>query len=407
MSERWRIMVEGIVQGVGFRPFVYRLATTRHLAGFVRNSTTGVIIEAEGEHYALGAFLQALRQEPPALVVIARVTHAVVPPTGEKAFTIVSSQTAQERRVFVPPDVCTCDACLQELFDPSNRRYRYPFINCTHCGPRWTIIQDVPYDRERTTMAVFRMCPDCRDEYGTPTNRRFHAQPNACPQCGPRLRLFDNAGGEMASVDPLRHITALLRDGAIVAVKGLGGYHLACDAGNNTVVRRLRRTKHLEEKPFALMVQDMEAVQRLCEVGEAEAMLLRSYQRPIVLLRKRHPTPVACMLAPDSHYLGVMLPYTPLHHLLLREAQRPLVMTSGNLSAQPIVYQDEEALHRLRTVADYFLLHNRDIHVRCDDSVTRVVRGQALTQRRSRGYVPQPLTMPFLCRAHPGLWGAA
>jgi acylphosphatase len=269
MRERWRIVVEGIVQGVGFRPFVYGLATTRRLAGFVRNSTTGVMIEVEGEPRALGAFLQALRQEPLALAVIARVTCEIVPPTGETAFTVANSQVAEDRRVFVPPDVCTCDDCLRELLNPCDRRYRYPFINCTNCEPRLTIIQNVPYDRERTTMAVFRMCPACQGEYEAPTNRRFHAQPNACPQCGPRLRLLDAAGGEIAGVDPTRRAAALLREGAIVAVKGLGGYHLACDASTHTVVSRLRQKKHREEKPFALMVQDMEAIQRLCEVGEA------------------------------------------------------------------------------------------------------------------------------------------
>lgn len=394
MKERRRILVEGIVQGVGFRPFVYGLALKQGLGGFILNDTTGVIIEVEGEPSALESFLCALRTDAPPLATIEGLSWESLPAKGYSPFTIEKSQAEEDRRVLISPDTCTCDDCLRELFDLNDPRYRYPFINCTNCGPRFTIIKDVPYDRERTTMAVFCMCPDCHKEYQDPLDRRFHAQPNACPSCGPQVTLLDREGHEMASEDPVSHAARLLQQGAIVAVKGLGGYHLACDAFNNDAVGRLRRRKHREDKPFALMAPDLEAVKALCFVDEAEEALLLSRKRPIVLLRKRMPNPVAHEVAPGHRDLGFMLPYSPLHYLLLREAASPLVLTSGNISDEPIAYKDDDALQRLSRIAEYYLIHNREIHMRCDDSVTRVIHGREMLIRRSKGYVPSPITMP-------------
>lgn len=394
MKERRRILVEGIVQGVGFRPFVYGLALKHALGGFILNDTTGVIIEVEGQPSALESFVYALRNEPPPLAAIEEVSWESLPLKGDLSFTIEKSKAEEDRRVLISPDTCTCEDCLRELFDPKDRRYRYPFINCTNCGPRFTIIKDVPYDRERTTMAVFPMCPDCHGEYEDPLDRRFHAEPNACPRCGPQVTLLDREGREMAGEDAVFQAARLLREGAIVAVKGLGGYHLACDAFNNDVVGRLRRRKHREDKPFALMAPDLEAVKVLCLVNEAEERLLLSRKRPIVLLQQRAPNPVAREVAPGHRYLGFMLAYSPLHYLLLREAGLALVMTSGNVSDEPIVYRDDDALERLRGIADYYLIHNREIHMRSDDSVTRVVNGREMLVRRSKGYVPSPITVP-------------
>jgi hydrogenase maturation protein HypF len=391
--ERRRITVEGIVQGVGFRPFVYGLAARQALAGFVCNDARGVTIEVEGDPAALDAFQRALAQ-PPALAVVERITWQPVVPKGETVFTIVHSRGDAERRVLVSPDTATCADCLRELFTPADRRFRYPFINCTNCGPRFTIVTDVPYDRERTTMAPFRLCTECQREYEDPADRRFHAQPNACPRCGPTLRLV--AGGEPVCTGG-KAITAaarLLRQGAIVAVKGLGGYHLACNALDDAAVGQLRRRKHREDKPFALMVPDLAMAQRLCLVSPTEAALLQSRRRPIVLLRRRIPSLVSREVAPGHRDLGIMLPYTPLHHLLLDAVQLPLVMTSGNVSDEPIAYQDADAFARLHAIADAFLVHDRAIHTRCDDSVARVVRGRELLIRRARGYVPEPLTVP-------------
>ena len=297
--------------------------------------------------------------------------------------------------MLISPDVATCEACLHELFDPSDRRYRYPFINCTDCGPRYTIVVDVPYDRPNTTMAAFPMCPDCAREYHDPMDRRFHAQPIACPACGPRVTLVDPEGRPIPCADPIAEAAARLRTGQLLAVKGLGGYHLACDAGNERAVRRLREGKHREYKPFALMVPDLQWAHRLCFLSEEEERLLCSRRRPIVLARRRPDAPVAPSVAPGCRDLGVMLPYTPLHHLLLDAFGGPLVMTSGNRSDEPIAYRDDDALARLGPMVDALLVHNRPIHTRCDDSVTRAVLGQELLIRRSRGYVPEPLMLPF------------
>ncbi|HEU4343830.1 MAG TPA: carbamoyltransferase HypF [Candidatus Binatia bacterium] len=407
MIERRHITVEGIVQGVGLRPFVYGLAVKNGLRGFVLNDTSGVTIEAEGEPPALDNFLRSLREQAPPLARVERIACEVIRPKGEVTFSIADSQVEEERRVLISPDIPTCEECLSELFDPADRRYRYPFINCTNCGPRFTIAKDVPYDRARTTMAAFTMCGDCGREYHDPANRRFHAQPNACWRCGPRVRLLDAKGREVLGDEAVSHAVRLLRHGAIIALKGLGGYHLACNAFDAAAVRRLRAGKHREDKPFAVMAQHIQAVKQLCFVSAKEEQHLRSPERPIVLLRKRDFVVIADAVAPGYRCLGVMLPYTPLHHLLLSDAGVTLVMTSGNLSEEPIAFEDEEALGRLAPIADYFLAHDREIRVRCDDSVTRVIDDQELIVRRSRGYAPQPIPMaaPFVrpvlaCGAH-------
>lgn len=405
MQERRAIAVQGVVQGVGFRPFVYTLATRLALRGFVRNRSGGVWIEVEGDTPALDHFLHELADRPPPLAQIEQLAWEPQPVRGEESFRIESSE-ASGGPVFVGPDVATCRDCLAELFDPADRRYRYPFLNCTNCGPRLTIITGAPYDRPRTTMAGFAMCPACRAEYEDPRNRRFHAQPTCCPACGPRLTLRDARGAALAVEDPLRQFTAMLLAGKIGALKGLGGYHLACDATIATAVAELRQRKHRDEKPFAVMVQNAAVAAELAEVSDAERQLLESPRRPIVLLRSRRDTPLAAGVAPGNPFVGIMLPYTPLHHLLLSEAAgRPLVMTSGNRSDEPIAYEDDDALARLQGIADVFLTHDRPIHVRCDDSVTRIIpeasaagtRSEEQPIRRSRGYAPQPLLLPFEC----------
>jgi hydrogenase maturation protein HypF len=394
---RARVRVEGIVQGVGFRPFVHALAGRLGLAGLVGNDAGGVFVEVEGSAETVERFLEALAAEAPPLAVIERVTATRLTPTGIRGFAIAPSQAGGERQALVSPDTATCPDCLGELADPSDRRYRYPFINCTNCGPRFTIVRDVPYDRPATTMAGFAMCADCAREYHDPAHRRFHAQPVCCPECGPALALLDR-DGRAADGDPLEGAAARLRDGAVVAVKGLGGYHLAADAASEPAVAALRARKRREDKPFAVMVADLDAARRLCLLDPAEEAMLASARRPIVLLRRRPPgagMAVAASAAPGNRSLGVMLPYTPLHHLLLAEVGRPIVLTSGNVSDEPIAYLDDEALERLGGIADWFLAHDRPIHVRADDSVVRSFRGRELPLRRSRGFAPQPLGLPW------------
>jgi len=399
---RRRLVVRGIVQGVGFRPFVYGLAQRLGLAGFVLNDSDGVTIEIEGYAGALDAFEQALQAEAPPLARIDTITCTDAVPRGELAFRIEHSRVHAERNTFISPDVATCSDCLNELFDPTDRRFGYPFINCTNCGPRFTIVLDVPYDRAQTTMRVFPLCQACRAEYDDPLNRRFHAQPNACPVCGPTLAFhwWGDGDGPPASGTPLERAATALAGGAILAIKGLGGYHLACDALNHEAVARLRARKRREARPFALMTPDMATVRRLCRVTDDEAHLLQSHRRPIVLLDALAGAPVAPAIAPGYATLGIMLPYTPLHHLLLRAfaAAAPvtlpaLVMTSGNLSDEPIAYRDDTAAAQLAPIADGVLTHNRDIHIRCDDSVARIVAGGVQLLRRSRGYAPEPITL--------------
>jgi len=396
--ERRTISIHGVVQGVGFRPFVYGLASKVGLAGSVMNDAGSVMIEVEGETDDLDQFMDALQNHPPPLARIDRIEWRRQPALGERRFKINSSESTQPRTIFICPDVATCDDCLRELFDPTDRRWRYPFTNCTNCGPRLTIIQGAPYDRQRTTMSGFEMCPACRAEYENPLDRRFHAQPIACPVCGPRLTLRDKTGAPIYSDDAIAEIARALRQGLITAIKGLGGYHLACDAGNPTAVDELRGRKHRDQKPFAIMARDTDVVSRICHFDDQERALLQSPQRPIVLLRRRAGAGIADGVAPQNPRLGVMLPYTPLHHLLLAEMDgRPLVMTSANRSDEPITYEDEDALQRLAGIADLFLTHDRPIHVRCDDSVTRAMGKDESPIRRSRGYAPQPVTLPMQC----------
>ena len=390
-NERREISVRGIVQGVGFRPFIYSLARRHGLSGLVQNDTQGVHVEVEGPPESLESFLRGIREEAPPLAVIEAVTWRPRVVLGETDFRIEESREGDRRRALISPDVAICLDCLRELFDAGDRRYRYPFINCTNCGPRFTITRSVPYDRAMTTMADFEMCLACRREYEDPADRRFHAQPNACPACGPRVRLLDRAGCELPSEDPILRSAEVLRDGAIVAVKGLGGYHLACDPFDRRAVATLRSRKVRQDRPFALMARDLAQARSLCHLRPEEEVLLTAPARPIVLLEQRDDCGVAPDVAPRQKTLGVMLAYTPLHHLLLHDAGIPLVMTSGNRCDEPIAFRDGEAFEQLGQIADYFLLHDRPIHMRCDDSVVRTWHGQPYPIRRSRGYAPAPL----------------
>jgi hydrogenase maturation protein HypF len=394
--------VRGIVQGVGFRPFVYTLARRFELAGWVRNDGNGVDIEVEGDPVALERFVAAVRCEPPVLALVESVECRSCPPLGELEFHIAPSRDAGAHRALVSPDVAACADCLRELFDPSDRRYRYPFINCTNCGPRFTITRGVPYDRAMTTMAGFAMCADCHREYDDPSDRRFHAQPNACPVCGPQVSLLDASGEALREPDPIRAAAELLRAGKVVAVKGLGGFHLACDPFSPAASGLLRDRKRRADKPFALMAADLEQARRLVVLGPGDDLRLESERRPILVLERRPDSGVAEAVAPRQRTLGVMLAYTPLHHLLLADFGGPLVMTSGNRSDEPIAYRDDEAIERLEGLADCYLTHNRPIHMRCDDSVVRSAppakKGapQIVTPlRRSRGWAPMPLTAVF------------
>ena len=388
---RSRARVEGVVQGVGFRPFVHRLAGELELDGFVRNDERGVLVEVEGEPERVERFLARLRDDAPPLALVERVlAEAVAPQAAGAGFLIVPSEGRGPPAALVSADVATCEDCLAELFDPADRRFRYPFLNCTNCGPRFTIVRGVPYDRSRTTMAGFTMCAACRAEYDDPADRRFHAQPTACPDCGPKLSIAREG-------DPLAVAVAALLAGQVVAVKGLGGFHLACRADDEAAVAALRARKHREDKPFALMVPTVAAARELVVLGAEEEALLRGRERPIVLAPRREGAAVAAAVAPHARELGVMLPYTPLHHLLLADAATPLVMTSGNVSDEPIAYEDADALERLGGIADLFLLHDRPIHMRTDDSVVRVMGShppRPLMLRRARGHVPASLALP-------------
>jgi hydrogenase maturation protein HypF len=386
---RVAIRVEGTVQGVGFRPFVYGLATGLGLGGHVGNDSGGVFAEVEGPAADVERFLAALERDAPPLARIEQVATRSIPPRGSAAFEISPSGPGGHRNTLVSADSAMCADCLRELTDPGDRRFGYPFINCTNCGPRFTIVTDVPYDRAATTMAAFAMCVRCAAEYHDPADRRFHAQPVCCPACGPRLSLRHPDGGALDG-EPLAGAAALLSDGAVLAVKGLGGYHLAVDASHGAAAAALRARKHREDKPFAVMAADLDAARRLCEVDEASARLLTSPRRPIVLM-PRLPGAVAGAVAPGNRQLGVMLPYTPLHHLLLRAMSGPVVLTSGNLSDEPIAYRDGDAFTRLAGIADAFLTHDRAIHIRTDDSVVRAHQGREMLIRRSRGYVPEPV----------------
>jgi hydrogenase maturation protein HypF len=392
--KRAEIGIAGIVQGIGFRPFIYNLAQKHLIRGWVLNNEKGVLIDAESEDGNLDRFIQDIPKLAPPLARIESFDVKYLEPSGYNTFEIRKSEEAQEKFVLISPDMATCDQCLSELFSPKNFRYRYPFINCTLCGPRFTIVQDIPYDRRKTTMAPFTMCPVCQKEYEDPSDRRFHAQPNACSTCGPSLRLEDRKGKEVSG-DPIVKTLDLLSKGTIVAIKGLGGFHLACDAINQDAVSSLRSRKFREDKPFAVMCRNLDEVKEHCEVNEEEEKLLLSVERPVVILRKKKDSHVSHAVVPYQDTLGVMLPYSPLHHLLLNGPLKTLVMTSGNVSDEPISYKNEEAFRRLSKIADYFLFHNREIHMRCDDSVTRMFDGKPYILRRSRGYVPFPIKLSF------------
>jgi hydrogenase maturation protein HypF len=392
MVVRRKVEVAGIVQGVGFRPYIYRLALERSLVGKICNTSSGVTIEVQGPAETVEDFLARLPTEAPPLARITGLQVGELPCNGDSEFRIISSPRGEVMQTLISPDVAVCADCLRELFDPADRRYRYPFINCTNCGPRFTIVRGVPYDRPFTSMSVFRMCDACQAEYDDPRDRRFHAQPNACAGCGPHVELWDAEGGRILADDPIAAAAARLRAGEVVAVKGLGGFHLAADATNAAAVERLRERKRRVEKPFAVMVPSLEAVECFCELDPASRELLLRVERPIVLLPRKEPNRIVAAVAPHNRYLGLYLPYTPLHHLLFDAgAFDALVMTSGNLAEEPIAIDNQEAVIRLRGLADCFLVHNRDILLRCDDSVTRVAGGRARQLRRSRGFVPVPV----------------
>ncbi len=391
-----QIIVQGIVQGVGFRPFVYRLAWKMQLRGTVANSSNGVVIELQGTKKAIATFCSRLQNEPPPISRITSITIKEISVQKQRSeFIILPSLQAEKANTQISPDIGLCSDCIRELFDRRDRRYRYPFINCTNCGPRFSIIKTIPYDRPNTSMDVFTLCPQCEREYHDPLNRRFHAQPNACPTCGPSLSWHDEDGHLIAASDCIGDCAKALKAGKVVAIKGLGGFHLAVDATSISAVATLRERKHRKEKPLAIMVRDLEQAREYCLISEQEGELLSSHRAPIVLVEKQNNTIPAENLAPGIGILGLMLPYTPLHHLLLADPNCPpaLVMTSGNLSGEPICTGNDEALARLHGLADYFLLHNREIVTRVDDSVVRIMGGKARMLRRARGYTPEPLLL--------------
>jgi len=380
-----------MVQGVGFRPFVYRLAVENNLTGFVQNRPEGVVAEVEGPHTAVDSFLIDVRRKLPPLAHITHVECTDLEIRRDHDFQIIQSDAQGRADVHITPDAATCPDCLQELFDPTNRRFRYPFINCTNCGPRLTIINSIPYDRTNTSMNCFPLCPQCRTEYKNPADRRFHAEPNACPACGPHLKLLTSEGKTVETDDPVKSSIELLSAGYVLAIKGLGGFHLSVDAASDEAVKILRSRKYREEKPLAIMVRDIDQARQIACVSPEEETLLTSPQRPIVLLKKIQSGLISDSVAPNVPNLGIMLPYTPLHHLLLEDRFTALVMTSANQIDEPICTGNREALDRLQGIADYYLTHNRDILVRCDDSIAFVAAEKHQMMRRSRGFVPQPL----------------
>jgi hydrogenase maturation protein HypF len=386
------LKINGIVQGVGFRPFVYQLAQNLKIRGEVSNTPSGVEIHLEGSAHAIKAFNNGLSTKAPPLAHIIRISTRPAAVKGFTDFSIIKSSDTSLRSTLISPDVSICDDCLRELFDPRNRRYGYPFINCTNCGPRYTIIKDIPYDRPFTSMKPFHMCPDCQSEYDDPHDRRFHAQPNACEKCGPGVTLYDRHQKKIRSTDPISAAVDLLAEGNILAVKGLGGFHLAVDAENSDAVISLRKRKHREEKPFAVMAGNPSTISSFAFLTHDEKKLLESASRPIVLLTKKEPSRISYAVSPGNRYIGVMLPYTPLHYLMLEKHEGAgLVMTSGNISDEPICIDNRDAFKKLFAIADFFLVHDREIYLRSDDSLVRHVAGKNRFIRRSRGYVPVPI----------------
>jgi hydrogenase maturation protein HypF len=388
-----RIEVKGVVQGVGFRPFVFGIAERYRLKGEVANTSGGVTIYIEGPAKKISLFLKTLSGSHPPLAHITDICVYKEKQKGFKTFSIAKSRSPHKTSTLISPDMSICDDCLRELFDPDNPRFEYPFINCTNCGPRYTIIENIPYDRAKTSMKHFRMCGYCQAEYDDPRNRRFHAQPNACPACGPQIMLCDNSGNIIETSQILEKVAEFILAGNIVAVKGLGGFHLAVDAQNEKAVAELRKRKHREEKPFALMAEDIKSIQKFAYIDIEDKKLLKLARRPIVILRKKEPNTISEEVSPRNRFFGVMLAYTPLHYLLLRKVGVPLVMTSGNISEEPIAIDNDEALKNLSSIADYFLIHNRPIFLRSDDSIVRNMAGETRIFRRSRGYVPLPVFM--------------
>lgn len=385
------LKVNGIVQGVGFRPYVYQLANTYDLKGEIANTSSGIILHVEGPQEKIDSFSKDLFTQSPPLAHITEISSSPVTVRNYENFIITESKKEQTVSTLISPDVCICNDCLKELLNPKDRRHRYPFINCTNCGPRYTIIDNLPYDRPYTSMKFFQMCDKCQAEYDDPLNRRFHAQPNACPVCGPHVTLYNNSRKKVATQDPIKKTTALLKQGNIIALKGLGGFHLVADAENIEVVKNLRKRKHREEKPFAIMSYDVGHIRSYAHMDAEEERIIKSLERPIVLLEKKLPNTISEQVSPRNKNYGVMLPYTPLHYLILQHDFRALVMTSANISEEPIVIDNDEAFERLSDVADFFLMHNRDIYIRSDDSIVKRIADNTRLIRRSRGYVPTPL----------------
>jgi hydrogenase maturation protein HypF len=397
MIKRLSIFVRGAVQGVGFRPFVYRIASELQLKGFVLNSSAGVSIEVEGFQNSLNDFLFKLQNEKPRLAIINSIESFYLPAFGYNDFKIEESSDEVEKTTLILPDFAVCDDCLKEMFDPNDRRYLYPFINCTNCGPRFSIIEKLPYDRPNTSMKNFLMCDDCRKEYENPTDRRFHAQPTACPVCGPQIELWDANGKVLAEKHSALSIAIdKIKSGFVLALKGLGGFQLIVNAENFSAVQKLRERKHRDEKPFALMFPSIESIKNVCEINQEEERILLSPESPIVIVKKENiSTQLAENAAPNNPNLGVMLPYTPLHHLLMKELNKPIIATSGNLSEEPICIDNLEALQRLKSLADYFLVHNRPIVRHVDDSIVRVIHNRQMMMRRARGFAPLPITINY------------
>jgi len=389
------ITVKGIVQGVGFRPFIYNLAQKYGLNGTVFNSEAGVVIQVEGHSHTIKAFISDIEKKAPRISKITEIKSNPCDSNGAKEFSIITSSKSKVVTTLIAPDIAVCPDCLNEMFDPNDRRYKYPFINCTNCGPRYTIIESIPYDRPSTSMKNFQMCPDCRQEYENPADRRFHAQPNACWKCGPQVALYKDRQNRIKTNDPISESIKLLKNGNILAIKGLGGFHLAVDAQNETAIQQLRKRKGREEKPLALMVKDINTVKAICTVKAIEKSALQSFICPIVLLKRSETELLAPSIAPGNDHYGVMLPYTPLHHLLLENDFQALVMTSANFSEEPICINNQEAFERLTEIVDYFLIHDRDIYLRSDDSIVIQLADELRIVRRSRGYAPRPIFLQY------------